>query len=134
MSPDEWAIILNINQKGNNLREAACTLTFDTGDVILRKGQRHCMLAQVLKGSCAVTPRHCTSPTTFIGCGEIIGDIEFLADCSSVSTITASENNTSICVIDRKYIQEDLTNNNPLLAAKFYRQLCQGLSIRFRNS
>lgn len=133
MSPEEWDKLLNINQK-IDLRAAPCILTFDAGDVIVRSGQRHCMLAQILKGSCAVTPKRCNSPTMWLGCGDIIGDIEFLADCSSVSTVTASENNTTICVIDRKYISDLVNSNQSLLAAKFYRQLCQSLSIRFRNS
>ena len=133
MLPEDWERLLNISGTyDSEERPSACILNFSCGDIIVQGGQSCPILAQVVTGSVSLTPIGSVSPTAWRGSTEFVGVVEFLVDSPSTHTIIASENGTSLCVIDTNYVKKILSKTSPLLVAKFYRHLCETMATRFR--
>jgi len=129
MTAEDWNELLqsNVRGSGNDIPERV--IEYGRGDTVIQAGHKYNMFAQIIEGSCSLTRG---DRVTYLGQGEIIGELSFLTDLQCDFTVTACEDKTSVYMINGSYINE-LLISNPLLVAKFYRHLSSVLAIRVQD-
>jgi CRP-like cAMP-binding protein len=130
MTTEDWNELLQVNLTPRaSVERPERVIEYGRGDTVIQAGHKYNMFAQIIQGSCSLTRGE---RITYLGQGEIVGELSFLTDLSCDFTVTACEDKTSLFIINGSYINE-LTQTNPLLAAKFYRHLCSVLAVRVQD-
>jgi CRP-like cAMP-binding protein len=106
-------------------------LLYSRGDSVIAEGQKYNMIGKIIDGSCKISfgPAH-----SLIGQGEVLGEVPFLTGLIPNLSVVACEDCTGIQVIDGDYINSDVSTDDPVLAAKFFRYLSSLLSLRFTKT
>ena len=122
-------------QEALPLREYAKELTFRSGNIIFRQGDRSAELYIVIKGKVRFeyeVPEGGHNVLSQATDGMLFGEVAFLLSIPRMATAIAEEN-TEIVVFEHDHLQE-LMNAHPSLASIFYRAIAMELARRLQEA